>query len=295
MPHPSAAATVNASPGECLSAFDIIAISLSGGKDSVAMLDVVVELAETSGIRERVVALHADLGAMEWPGTTDTIRKQTAHLGIPLRVCRRMGKVAPGRGKLYAKGERFGDLLDYVERRADAVPHAPAWPAADRRFCTSEFKRSPLNAEVTALVREWRENTGERRPCRVLSTQGMRAQESNNRARLDTWSVDSRASSGSRQVTRWLPIHHWTTDQVWERIHSRGLPYHYAYDLGMSRLSCVFCVLASRSDLRIAAQHNPELLNRYRELENRVGATFQASHSLAQIRVPSATNASTQK
>jgi 3'-phosphoadenosine 5'-phosphosulfate sulfotransferase (PAPS reductase)/FAD synthetase len=59
-------------------------------------------------------------------------------------------------------------------------------------------------------------------------------------------------------VDEWLPIHHWTAKQVWRRIKEKGIPYHPVYHLGMPRLSCMFCVLASRAALVLAARLNPK-------------------------------------
>ena len=45
----------------------------------------------------------------------------------------------------------------------------------------------------------------------------------------------------------------------------------------MSRLSCVFCIMASRADLRTAAQLQPALYRTYVELEERIGHTLSPS------------------
>ena len=42
----------------------------------------------------------------------------------------------------------------------------------------------------------------------------------------------------------------------------------------MSRLSCVFCILASRGDLVTAARLQPRLYDRYVALERRIGHTL---------------------
>jgi hypothetical protein len=59
--------------------------------------------------------------------------------------------------------------------------------------------------------------------------------------------------------------------------------HHPAYDLGMKRLSCVFCVFAPRKALLIAGEHNPELLNDYVAAEKRMGHTFRVDQSLVEI------------
>ena len=45
-------------------------------------------------------------------------------------------------------------------------------------------------------------------------------------------------------------------------------------------MTCVFCIMASRSDLRTAAQLQPDLYRKYEALERRIG------HTLSPSRVP---------
>jgi 3'-phosphoadenosine 5'-phosphosulfate sulfotransferase (PAPS reductase)/FAD synthetase len=70
---------------------------------------------------------------------------------------------------------------------------------------------------------------------------------------------------------------------VWQRIRATGVPYHPAYDQGMSRLSCSLCVLASRADLVRAAQLHPKLAAEYAELEAEIGHRFRKDLSMAEI------------
>ncbi|WP_217281333.1 phosphoadenosine phosphosulfate reductase domain-containing protein [Kibdelosporangium persicum] len=96
-------------------------------------------------------------------------------------------------------------------------------------------------------------------------------------------SRDEAASSGRRTVDTWLPIHDWTESQVWQRIRTSGVPYHPAYDQGMTRLSCSLCVLGSRADLVRAAQLRPPLAAEYAELEAEIGHRFRNDQSMAEI------------
>jgi 3'-phosphoadenosine 5'-phosphosulfate sulfotransferase (PAPS reductase)/FAD synthetase len=131
------------------------------------------------------------------------------------------------------------------------------------------------------LVAEWRAagNTGQ---MRILNCLGIRAQESPARAKKPEFGQDS-ATNGKRQVDRWLPVFGWSEVQVWSTIRRSGVRYHEAYDLGMPRLSCVFCVLAGRRELTLAAKHNPELAAEYVAVEKRIGHTFKADLSMEQI------------
>ena len=66
--------------------YDIILINTSAGKDSQAMLDHVVALAKEAGVMDRLVAVHCDLGRVEWQGTRELAEAQTKHRGIRFEV-----------------------------------------------------------------------------------------------------------------------------------------------------------------------------------------------------------------
>ena len=55
--------------GMDLTTYDIILVNTSGGKDSQSMLDFVHGLAAEQGVADRLVAVHANLGRMEWQGS----------------------------------------------------------------------------------------------------------------------------------------------------------------------------------------------------------------------------------
>lgn len=244
-----------------LASFDVLLINTSGGKDSQTTLRRVVRLAEKAGLRDRLVAVHADLGEVEWDGTPELAERQVAHYGIRFEKVRR----------------EQGDLLSHIKHRG-------MFPDAARRYCTSDHKRGPVRKLITRLAAEVRER--ERQPkkrVRVLNIMGMRAQESISRAKRPAYSLDEGATSSRREVWEWLPIHAWTVEQVWADIHASGVPYHPAYDLGMPRLSCRFCVLSSRSALVLAAQHNPELARKYERLEADINHRFRKTLSMSQL------------
>ena len=238
-----------------LRAYDVLLLNTSGGKDSSAMLDYLVELAEEAGVRDHVTAVHADLGRMEWPGTKELAIRQVERYGLRTVVVARNG----------------GDLLSYIEARG-------RFPDAARRFCTSDFKRGPVMTAMTALVRQL--DLG--RQVRILNCMGMRAQESKARAKKPPFAHNARATNGKRHVDDWLPIHRWTTDQVWARIRSAGIEIHPAYRV-MPRLSCSFCILASKGALVAAARERPDLAAEYAAVEARIGHRFRQDLSMAEI------------
>ena len=279
---PIAGATPIAGTVPNLDDYDCILVSSSGGKDSQAQLDYIVALAREqsdrhaphlSALVKRIVVVHADLGRVEWAGTRELAEKQAAHYGVRFIVCSRIGGVAKRSGKVYQAGEVYGDLLDYAERRGKM-------PDAQNRWCTSDFKRGPIRKVITQLHREH----GSRRQFRVLQCLGLRAEESPGRAKKPQLAKEPGASTKRRTTMTWLPIQHWTEQQVWDCIRRSGAPYHRAYDLGMPRLSCVFCIFAPRAALMIAGEHNRALLDDYIGVEERTGFTFKNGFALSEIR-----------
>lgn len=222
-----------------------------------AMRAVVSEAARQGYPRDRIVASHQDLGIAEWPGTRQLVELHAKIYGLRLEVSRYKN----------AAGEN-PSLLDYVLKRGK-------WPSNNQRWCTSEYKRGPGNRVITALSRE--------RKGDVLQVFGFRSAESPNRAKKKPFEPNPRASCGFRTVTDWHPILHWQDRDVWSDIHESGIPYHYCYDLGMPRHSCVFCIFAPPAALAIAALHNPHLATLYVDVERKTGHTFRHEESLESI------------
>ncbi|TQV82883.1 phosphoadenosine phosphosulfate reductase family protein [Aliikangiella coralliicola] len=238
--------------------FDWIVINSSAGKDSQTILDVVGKQAIELGIQDRVVVFHADLGRVEWPGTAELAEEQANRYGF------RFEKIARPQG----------DLLTHIEQRGK-------FPDSARRYCTSDHKRGQGRKLLTQITSET--FTGER-PLRILNCMGFRRQESPARAKKLFFKKDESASNKTkRHVYEYCPILDWSEDEVWENIHKSGVRYHWAYDEGMPRLSCCFCVLASESALIRASQLRPNLALEYKSVESRIGHKFKQGLSMAEI------------
>ena len=72
--------------------------------------------------------------------------------------------------------------------------------------------------------------------------------------------------------------------EVWEFIKAAKLPYHWAYDVGMPRLSCVFCIYATNEALELARFHNEDLYQEYVRIENLIKHDFKFKQPIANIR-----------
>ena len=238
-------------PSECrelIARGALVAISSSGGKDSQAMTILLSQIVP----RHQLIVVHAPLGEVEWPRTIEHIRS-TMPYGVPLILA----PVTSGKS-----------LLASIEERG-------RFPSPSVRWCTSSLKRGPIERELRHHLK-----AHPRFHRRLVNAMGMRAEESAARARKTVWRYNDRNSKAGRSWFDWLPIFDLTEEQVFDVIRVAGQSPHPAYGMGMSRLSCVFCIMASRSDLRTAAQLQPSLYRRYSELERRIG------HTLSPSRIP---------
>lgn len=270
-------------PTEILDAIDrgaVLALSVSGGKDSQAMMSAVTRwLIETDRDND-VIAVHSDLGRAEWFDTPREVERQCEMYGVDLHVVRR------------AKG----DMLARFEERAEKVgDDKPFWASSSCRYCTAELKRDPINTYLRTLG-----------PL-VISVEGIRREESPARSKKATHGRRSRIETRTREAWTWNAILDWTMDEVWAELGTSQealdsliaevadledftweipidyWPAHPAYVRGISRLSCSICILATERDMRIGARWNPEYLDSLVGLERRYGWTFTQKISLVDL------------
>lgn len=220
----------------------LFVLSHSAGKDSQAMAIVVRALVPDA----QILVVHAALGDVEWEGVQEHIEATTT--GLPLVLAH----AASG-------------FWDMVDRRG-------MFPSPANRQCTSDLKRGPIEREVRRYLAAHPEFQG-----RVVMCMGMRAQESTSRSKLATFKRSDKNSKAGREWFDWLPIFDLTERDVFAVIANAGQKPHWAYEAGMTRLSCCFCIMASDADLTTAARLNPELYGRYVAKERELGFTLSMS------------------
>lgn len=218
----------------------LFAVNHSGGKDSQAMYQAIKSIVPA----DQILIVHAHLPEVEWDGIVEHIDTTTD--GAPIIVCQSTTKT----------------FLQMVERRG-------MWPSPTTRQCTSDLKRDPIDREIRRYLALHPEFDGQ-----VVNCMGMRAQESPKRKQMKVFKRSKRNSVAGREWFDWLPIHHWTIDQVFQTIADAGQKPHWAYAEGMTRLSCCFCIMSSRGDLKTAARLRPALFKRYCDMERRIDHTF---------------------
>jgi 3'-phosphoadenosine 5'-phosphosulfate sulfotransferase (PAPS reductase)/FAD synthetase len=128
------------------------------------------------------------------------------------------------------------------------------WSTPSMRFCTSELKIDQITRELC------RRFPGQR----IVNVTGIRAQESTERAKAAVSSDQPKLTSITHKTTgvNWNAILHWSLADVWACLDANNFTRHEAYTkFGASRVSCVWCILATADDHHAGArdERNHEL------------------------------------
>ena len=234
----------------------LFAINHSGGKDSQAMMIKLLGL----GIPARqLVVIHADLGAFEWQGTKAHAKAQADAAGITFIVA----QARDGHGNV--KG--MFDMLD--QRLNKNLGMVVPVPTPEYRQCTSDLKRTPIERELKAYMRQHGFKI-------LVNCDGRRAQESTKRAKLKPFTRLGTMEQAGRTAFTWMPIFDMKVEEVLSTVAQAGQELHWAYAQGNERLSCVFCIMGSKTDLANGARHNPGLFETLKTWEEQTGFTWHA-------------------
>lgn len=215
-----------------------MAVSISGGKDSHAMLKQIVQAGRLYGWEKQIFALHMDLGRAEWKQTPAIVTRHAAESNVPLLVVSRPQ----------------GDLVQEIQDRMEKLrtTNQPFWPSSAARYCTADQKRAQADKVYRNLEEHlapfWPSSSA--RYCTahhktnqadkvyrnhelVISAEGIRAAESPARAKKNPICLREQITSqalrempvedaltlrgiGQRVAINWYPIFDYTLDQVWE-------------------------------------------------------------------------------
>ena len=72
------------------------------------------------------------------------------------------------------------------------------------------------------------------------------------------------------------PIIDWTDSDVWGYIKGKGLPYCCLYDEGFTRIGCIMCPLARKSQRKLEAERYPKFYAAYLRAFNRMNKRNEA-------------------
>jgi 3'-phosphoadenosine 5'-phosphosulfate sulfotransferase (PAPS reductase)/FAD synthetase len=253
-------------------------VSVSGGKDSTAMLLLAVERQP-----DNLSAVFADTGN-EHPQTYEYIRYLSDQV-LPIQwvkadfteqIQRRremMQRVIDGthvnRGRYDWTPEIAQRALDYLHPTGipflDMCLVHGRFPSAKVRFCTKELKQQVITQQITKPL--W--DAGDA----VISWQGVRADESVSRAAL------KEEEDVNQQYTIYRPLLPWTAEQCFEMHKKHGIKHNPLYEQGMSRVGCMPCIHARKDELLEIGRRFPAEVDRIAEWERLVRLVSKTSAS----------------
>ena len=222
------------------------AFSVSGGKDgNIAAVEVNAWLDSIGHDRSRRLAVHADLGIIEWKDSLVMCEEVAEYMGVPLKVVRHNTHDMISRWQ-----QRFINSLErYVSM--ETIQLISPWSTPSKRFCTSEMKQQVIEP----ILARWTEKNSV-----IISVVGIRGEESPNRAKQPVWQRATGMDRVSRGVKGflWRAIHPWTLAEVMAAHAERGVRLHEAYTVYNSpRVSCAYCIMSSEPALHASA-NNPQ-------------------------------------
>lgn len=248
----------------------VVAVGVSGGKDSHACAVAVSRHLDSIAHAGPRVLVHSDLGRVEWRDSLPACERLASALGWELLVVRRQA------GDMLARWE--ARWRSSIQRYADlsCVKLILPWSTPQMRFCTSEMKVDQI---TSALKKRFPGQA-------IVNASGIRRQESPARARMPIAGPMPKLQRRDAVGMAWNPIIEWSAADVWRTIEASGVAPHEAYArYGVSRVSCAFCIMSAEPDLRAAAgcEDNVELYRSMVDLEARSTFAFQGARWLADV------------
>lgn len=239
-------------------------VSVSGGKDSTALLLLAIEQQT-----ENLQAVFADTGH-EHQQTYEYVNYLSEKV-FPIRWVKAdfTAQIARKREYVATKWAEKGVPQEAVDRAMKAlVPTGNPFldlciwkgrfPSTKARFCSEELKRNPIIEQVQLPLLEQGDT--------IWSWQGVRADESI--ARRDLPELDEVGGG----LWNYRPILKWTAQECFDMHKKHGIKHNPLYEQGMGRVGCMPCIHCRKDELLEIGKRFPEEIERVADWERIVQA-----------------------
>ena len=244
-------------------------ISVSGGKDSTALLLLAIERHP-----DNMSAVFADTGN-EHQITYDYVQYLNDHV-FPIRTVKAdfTRQIAGKREYVLTKWAEKGVSQAAIDRAAAAlVPTGNPFldlciwkgrfPSTKAAFCSAELKRNPIISEVQQPLIDAGDD--------VISWQGIRRDESLRRSLLSENELKQSFSNGA-ELWNYRPIIDWTAQDCFDMHKKHGIKHNPLYEMGMGRVGCMPCINCRKDELNEISKRFPEVIDRIEQWEQAVKA-----------------------
>lgn len=268
-----------------LNEYDHIIASYSGGKDSLALVLMAMEIGVPT---ERMELWHQHVdgepgsrGLMDWPCTEGYVRATAKGLKLPLRF-------------QWKDGGFEGEMLRENSRTAgvhyeDANGQVQFCPPSERGKETTRRLFPQVSADLSVrwcsaylkidVAKRAINNDPRFKSSKILFLTGERREESTARSKYNE--VEEHGCSGTkRRVDQWRCVIDWTEQDVWNIIKKYGIVPHPAYRLGWGRVSCMACIFGDKDQWASVRAIAADRFARISAYEKEFGKTIKKGESV---------------
>lgn len=250
----------------------VFVVSASGGKDSGAVALTLLEwdvpfilaFADTGNEHETTLEYVNDLPSKLGISPLITVKADYTE-----RIAKKRKFIANDSRDPLLSGRKAGWSQEAKERALlvldpsgnpflDMCMCKGRFPSRKGQFCTQELKQLPIYHNIQEpLLDEGKQ---------VISVQGIRREESPNRKGRQM--IEPDIVFGSDHLITFLPILHWSTEDVFAMHRRHGLKPNPLYKQGFSRVGCMPCINSSKSDIYEIFCRFPHHIERIRKWEH---------------------------
>ncbi len=251
-------------------------VSVSGGKDSTALLLLAIEKQP-----DNLQAVFADTGN-EHQITYDYVQYLRENV-LPIRTVRAdfSRHISGKREYVLTKWTEKGVPDEDIRRAADAlVPTGNPFldmciwkgrfPSSKAAFCSEELKRNPIINQVQNPILELGHD--------VISWQGVRRDESLRRRFLAERECKKTYENGA-ELWNYRPILDWSAEDCFAMHRKHGIKHNPLYEMGMGRVGCMPCINCRKDELLEISKRFPEEVQRIAQWEKIVGLASKRQQS----------------
>lgn len=234
-----------------LDSYDLVILALSGGKDSMACLMLLLEMGvppEKIEVWHHLVDGREDeIPFFDWEITEDYCRAVCNHFRVPIYYSWREGGF---KREMLKDGERTAPVWYESPDGLNFAPTSDRARVATRRkfpqtsgdlrtrWCTSSLK---ISVGDRCFVQSRFDG------LRLLFITGERREESSRRAKYKE-REDHKCSNKKRTVHHWRMVIDLDLHKVWEILERHRIVPHPAYWMGFARTSCQTCIFLGQED-----------------------------------------------
>jgi 3'-phosphoadenosine 5'-phosphosulfate sulfotransferase (PAPS reductase)/FAD synthetase len=268
-----------------LDEYDVIAVSFSGGKDSLAC---VLDLLDRGVDRDRIQLWHqridgsaTDSSFMDWPITEAYCEAVADALGIRLLYQWKDGgfKGEMLREDATTKGIHFetqaGEMKYCAPSANGKRTTRRRFPQVSRdlsvRWCSAYLK---IDVAARAIT-----NDPALKSAKILFVTGERREESPNRATYAEIETH-RTNTKKRTVHQWRSVIDWTESDVWSIIERYKINAHPCYQLGFGRCSCMSCIFGKADQWASVRALDPKRFAEILDYEREFDCTIENGASV---------------